>query len=128
MNHFTTIDLEELEYGAARIERQSLDLSGYFEEIEPYSELHHLVFFDFSNSDELEKVLYKSLRDNDIIRRRGNCFDIRLEGLSEAAKNAVVGRIMKNLKKEGLYPVVNLNVDASVLEDKEEEARYRIAV
>ncbi len=61
--------------------------------------------------------------------RRGNCFYIRLSGLSEEGKRAVVGRIMKNLEKEGLYSRLNLDVDASVLaEEDPAETWYPIAV
>lgn len=118
MNHFTIMDLEELEYEAEK-EYAGLDEAvGYSLHIMETSEVYHLVFFDFSNSDVLEKILYKTLRDNDIIMQRGNCFYIRLAGLSEEGKQAVVDRILRNLEREGLYSRLNLDVDASMLEEE----------
>ena len=110
----TIVDLKELEYEAERGYADTEGLAGYFEDIEEPADTHHLVFFDFSNSDEFEKILHKTLRDNDIIMQRGNCFYIRLSGLSEEGKRAVVGRIMKNLEKEGLYSRFDV-ADKSVL-------------
>ena len=130
MNHFTIMDLEELEYGASRIERflerEKRPFTPYFE-MEPFFGVHHVVFFNFSNSEEFENVLRKTLRDNDIILRKDNCYYLRLSGLTEEGKNRVVGRVIKNLEKEGLCSVLNMNVDASVLEEEREDW-YRIAV
>ena len=131
MNHFTIMDLEELEYGASRIakvlEKESKPFTPYFD-MEPFYGVHHVVFFNFGNNEEFENILRKTLRDNDIILRKDNCYYLKLNGLTEEGKNRVVSRIIKNLEKEGLYSSLNLNVDASVLEEEREEGWYRIAV
>ncbi len=129
MNHFTIMDMEELEY---EVERGYAGMDGsvrLFEDIPEEPAVHHLVFFDFSNSGVLERILHKTLRDNDTILQRGNCYYIRLTGISEGGKRAVVDRIIKSLEKEGLYSKLNLDVDASMLEEDSSYSEwYPIAV
>lgn len=126
MNHFTIMDLEELEYEAEKETKYTWRFEDYFEDME--SEPQHLVFFDFSGCDLFQKVLQNSLRGNDIIRREKNCYCLRLEGMSNEARYAVLSRIRKNLEKEGLYSVLNMNVDAEILKESRDPFPYRIAV
>ena len=48
--------------------------------------------------------------------------------MSREARYAVLSRIRKNLEKEGLYSVLNMNVDAEILKDSTDVSPYRIAV
>ena len=58
-----------------------------------------------------------------------NCYYLQLHGLTGDGRRVVVRRIMENLEREGLYSVLNMNVDASVLdEEREAEIWYPIAV
>ena len=79
--------------------------------------------------EEFGTILRTSLRRSDIIMQKENDFYLLLPDLSEQNKISVLGRIRRNLMKEGLYPVVKMRADAMMLEpDRMYETWYRVAI
>ena len=78
---------------------------------------------------EFGTILRNSLRRSDIIMQKENDFYLLLPDLSEQNKISVLGRIRRNLMKEGLYPVIKMRADAMMIEpDRMYETWYRVAI
>ena len=76
---------------------------------------------------EFGTILRNSLRRSDIIMQKENDFYLLLPDLSEQI--SVLGRIRRNLMKEGLYPVIKMRADAMMIEsDRMYETWYRVAI
>ena len=74
-------------------------------------------------------ILRNSLRRSDIIMQKENDFYLLLPDLSEQNKISVLGRIRRNLIKEGLYSIVKMRADAMMIEpDRMYETWYRVAI
>jgi len=78
---------------------------------------------------EFGTILRNSLRRSDIIMQKENDFYLLLPDLSEQNKISVLGRIRRNLIKEGLYSIVKMRADAMMIEpDRMYETWYRVAI
>ena len=74
-------------------------------------------------------ILHDSLRRSDIIMQNESSFYLLLPDLSEQDKLAVINRIRRNLKREGLYQVLLMRVDTMMIgPDREYETWYQVAV
>ncbi len=78
---------------------------------------------------EFGEVVHSSLRISDSIMRCGKQFHLLLPEVTEQNKLVIINRLRKNLQDNGVYYLVDINIDAMTIgPDVEYETWYNVAV